>query len=128
MNKSNQLKQVYIDFVAKGKSDDQWLVVLVEQGGESQPSNDFLYSLQNRLYNCLDAILDGELAKKFPYTLNKNITIRVDGYDLFEDEVSEFFANFSEGIFSVPDYHKALDESRYVKNISFELNLEQLKK
>ena len=119
------ISKVVIDFLAKGKSDDEWLVVFVEEG-RIDKVDEFLYALQKKFYDCLDAILDGALAEKFPQTKGGRIVIRLDGYDLPEEQVREFFLAFSNGALETEDYRAALNDNQFVREIGFELNLSEL--
>ncbi|MGH1422974.1 MAG: DUF6572 domain-containing protein [Hyphomonas sp.] len=114
---------VTVDFIARGSSDDEWLMVLVEEGSWQQV-NMRLRSIQDRLYGCIDAAIDGQLAQKFPQTNGKRIVIRLDCYDAPELEVSNFFERFSNLVFVIGDYKQALADSRYASEITFELNFD----
>jgi len=119
---------VTIDFVSQGNAEGHWALVLVEEGpwtGESIEAN--LRRLQDRLYCCIDAALDGQLAAQFPESKGESVLIRVDGYNLPEAEVREFFTRFTQAVLELPDYAAALAGSSLVNGISFELNLELLK-
>ena len=82
-----------------------------------------LQSIQDRLYNCIDAAIDGQLAEQFPQTLGKRIVIELDCYDSPEAEIIEFFDRFSGGVLALDDYRNALSKSPYVREIAFNLNL-----
>src|SRR5688572_30677959 len=110
-----------IDFIAGGDLPDQWLMVLVEEGPWPAPLDSELRRIQDRLYGSVDAALDGLLANDFPESLGKDILIRLDCYDLPEAEVGAFFDRFSDGVFLSEDYKEALQQSRFVKSISFEI-------
>lgn len=114
----------YVDFIAKGETPDTWRMVLVEEG----PWNDIeveLRRVQNRLYDCLDAALDGQLLEKFPATKDKVILIQLDGYNLPEQQISNLFNSFSKNIFEIEDYANALNQNKFVNGIKFKLNLSQ---
>lgn len=115
-----------VNFVAKGSSPDEWKMVLVEQGPWNPLVEAHLSHLQERLYGCVDAALDGQLAEKFPETRGRKIIIQLDCYNLPRAEVGEFFENFSEGIFKVPDYRDALKSSPFVKGITFEVTFDSI--
>ena len=53
--------EITVDFIAK----DPWQMVLDEEGPWEDVSA-HLATLQNRLYSCLDAAIDGQLAEQFP--------------------------------------------------------------
>jgi hypothetical protein len=119
---------VTIDFIAKGERDGTWVLVLVEEGpwpvGEIEAN---LRRLQERLYNCVDAVLDGQLAELHPETEGGQVIVRLDGYDLPQIEVGRFFERFSGSVLHAPGYASALQRSRFVGDIVFQLNLEYLK-
>ncbi|QIL90911.1 hypothetical protein GNX18_14875 [Microbulbifer sp. SH-1] len=119
-------QDVVVDFIARGKSDGEWLMVLVEEGPIQGSLEDFLYGLQDRLYDTIDAVIDGKLAKKFPESKGKNIVIRLDCYDLPRSEIEEFFTAFSKGALKPDDYQKALSNNNFVKTISFEISFDQI--
>jgi hypothetical protein len=86
------MSTVTVDFVARGADASSWHLVLVEQG--PWPAADItseLRRVQERLYGCLDAALDGKVAEKFPDSTGQRITIRLDAYDLPEIEVRGLF-------------------------------------
>ena len=103
-------------------------MVLVEEGpwppSETEAN---LRRLQERLYDCVDAAIDGQLAERFPESNGGLVTVRLDGYDLPYVEVRELFERFSSSILHVPDYASALGRSSFVSGIKFQLNLEHLK-
>lgn len=110
-----------VDFVARGDTPDEWKMVLVEEGPWTGPVSDQLRRIQDRLYGCLDAALDGQLAEKFPESAGKKIVIRLDCYNVPKAEVSDFFSKFSEGVLSLPDYKNALGQNSQVAGIEFEI-------
>ncbi len=95
-------------------------MVLVEEGPWADSVEDHLRALQERLYGCLDAALDGQLAEQFPKASHKNIVVRVDCYDVPRAEVDEFIGRFSEGVLALPDY--SAEASPWVKSFAFEVN------
>jgi hypothetical protein len=122
------MSTVTVDFIARGTSEGTWSIVLVEEG--PWPASDIeanLRRLQERLYNCIDAAIDGQLAKRFPESNGGLVTVRLDGYDLPQLEVREFFERFTSSILRVPDYAFALGQSSFVSGLKFELNLDHLK-
>ena len=110
-----------VDFIAKGTADDEWRMVLVE-AGPWHSSETRLQSIQDRLYNCIDAAIDGQLAEQFPQTFGKRIVIELDCYDSPEAEIIEFFDRFSGGVLALDEYRNALSKSPYVREIAFNLN------
>jgi hypothetical protein len=118
---------VTVDFVAKGESDEVWQMILVEEGPWVTPYEQELRRLQDRLYGCVDAAIDGQLAAQFPQTKGRRIRIRVDGYSLPRQETRSFFDTFSKEVLRIPEYESALSKSDYVSGIEFELRLEDIR-
>jgi len=119
MRSSNEF---IIDFVARGDTDKEWKLVLVEEGPWEELESE-MKRLQDRLYNCLEAALDGLIAEQFPDTIGSAIVIQLDGYNLPDDAVSAFWRTFSSHVLNFPDFAQALASSEFVSSFKFELNL-----
>ncbi|MDN3922456.1 hypothetical protein [Roseateles violae] len=108
------MPEVTVDFITK----DPWQMVLVEEGPwEDVPAS--LRRLQERLYTCIDAAIDGKLAELYPDSLGANVVVRLDGYSLPMPDSREFFERFSSTVMDLPDYKAALETSRHVSGIQF---------
>ena len=94
-------------------------MVLVE-GPWMDSKEDHLRALQERIYGCLNAALDGKLAEQFPQSVGKTVVVRVDCYDVPQNEVDEFIGRFAAGVSRMPDY--ATEGSPYVADFRFEVN------
>lgn len=101
-------------------------MVLVEEGPWENSVSDNLRRIQDRLYGCVDAALDGQLAQQFPETMGKKLIVQLDCYNLPRDKVTEFFEEFSRGIFALPEYRQALSRSPFVRGIGFEINFDSI--
>lgn len=109
--------EITVDFISK----DPWQMVLVEEGPwQDVPAG--LTKLQERLYSCLDAAIDGQLAEQFPDSCGQPITLRVDCYGVPRAETAEFFDRFSASALQLPDYKTALSASPHVSGIQFAIN------
>jgi hypothetical protein len=115
-----------VDFVARGNSPNEWRLVLVEQGPWTNSLEANLSRLQDRLYGCIDAALDGQVAEKFPESRGSRITIQLDCYNLPREPIDEFFEEFASGVFSIPDYRNALNNSPFVNQIGFEITFDSI--
>jgi hypothetical protein len=121
------MRTVTVDFVARAVGIG-WSLVLVEQGPwRAEEVDAHLRRLQDRLYDCIDVALDGTFADKYSEASGGPIVIRVDGYDLPEEPVRQFFARFAGVVLQLPEYAAALAASNVVPSIGFELNLETLR-
>jgi hypothetical protein len=117
-------RNLVVDFVARGEVPGEWRMVLVEEGPWPAPAVDGeLRRLQTRIYDCVDAALDGQMADKFPESRGKRIVIQLDGYRLPANEVQSFFEHFSQGALCSSEYQAALNNNPFTQDIGFELNL-----
>lgn len=110
-----------VEFVAKSESAEDWRIVLVEQGPWQIPVTDALLRIQDRLYDCVDAVLDGQLAERVPESKGGTITIRLDCHNVPGADLTKFFEAFSQGVFESPDYKKARAACVFARDIKFEL-------
>jgi hypothetical protein len=119
---------VTIDFVAFDAEQDAWLLVLVEPGPWIDAAvEDRLTRLQDRLYGCLEAALDGQVAERFPEAIDKRVIVRVDCYDCCgtaRDEVDAFMQRFSVGVRDMPDYSPS--SSPWVRSFEIDVNYDQI--
>jgi hypothetical protein len=99
-------------------------MVLVEEGPWGAQVHDHLVRLQGRIYGCLDAALDGQLAEKFPRLKGRTVVVQVDCYELPQTPIEDFIRRFSEGVASLPDY--STDASPFVREFFFEVNHDTL--
>jgi hypothetical protein len=109
------------DLVAKGSTPDECRVVLIEQGPWKGTPAERLARIHERLYRCVDAILDGQLAQEFPETDGKRVVVQLECRDLAAAGVADTFNKFSSGVFQIPRYRAALEAAQHTKGISFEL-------
>ena len=92
-------------------------MVLVEAGPWTDTETR-LRTLQERLYGCMDAAIDGQLADQFPASRGKEVIIQVDFYDVPRAQAEDFMERFAFGIKFLPDYNPA--GSPYVAGFRFE--------
>lgn len=115
-----------VDFVAKGDSPDEWRMVLVEEGPWSSSIDEQLHRIQERMYGCIDAALDGQLAESFPESKGKRVIVQLDCYNVPRDKVEEFFQRFSSGVFELEDYRQALEDNEFVRDMGFEISFDNI--
>ena len=112
-----------INFIAFNEARDTCQMVLVE-GPWDGDTEDHLRSLQDRMFGCLNAALDGHLAAQFPEAKGLNVVIRVDCYDVPRDEVEAFVGRFTDGIATMSNYSTA--GSPFVQQFLFEVGFDNL--
>ena len=121
------MAEVTVDFVARDQPHGGWSLVLVEHGPwHCDDVSEHLRRIQERLYTCLDAALDGAVAAQFPESRDKPLVIRVDAYNVAADQLRAFFRNFSQQVPLLPDYARALSAREFFPSVSFELNVRDL--
>ncbi|HET6396916.1 MAG TPA: DUF6572 domain-containing protein [Pseudoxanthomonas sp.] len=115
-----------VDFVAKGDSPDEWKMVLVEEGPWVGPIDEQLRRIQERMYGCIDAALDGQLAESFPDSKGKRVIVQLDCYNVPRAEVEDFFQRFSSGVLTLEDYREALERSEFVEGLGFNISFDNI--
>ena len=115
-----------IDFVARGPLPNEWRLVLVEQGPWTGPVADEIRRVQERLYGCLDAALDGLVAEKLPDSKGGDVVISLACYNLPAKEVAAFFDAWRAGVLKIPDYEAALNKSPFVGKIRFDITFDAI--
>ncbi len=118
-----QMSNVIVNFIAFDKARDACLMVLVEENWTKE-TKDHLRALQDRMFGCLEAALDGQLAEQFPESVGKRIVVRIDCYDVPRHEVDEFVTRFAAGISELPDFSSK--HSPYIAGYAFEVNHDSL--
>lgn len=120
------MNELVVDFVARGHAPGEpWLMVLVESGPwDEREVESNLRRIQARMYDCVDAALEGRLADRFPDSRGQNVVVRLDGYDLPEAAVRDFFERFASAALQLPDYAAALESSTAVSSLAFDLQLD----
>lgn len=116
--------EIIVDFVAEGDSPEEWRMVLVEEGPWFGSVENQLRRIQERMYGCIDAALNGQLAEQFPGSKGKRIIMQLDCYNVPREEVEGFFGRFSAGVVCLDDYRRALERCEFVKEIRFDINFE----
>lgn len=121
--------QVTVDFVARDQAHGGWSLILIEEGPwDPATISDHLKRIQDRLYECLDAALDGAVTTQFPESRGKPLMIRLDAFNVPEAELRGFFDRFAREVPKLPDYAKGLREQQHFPTVSFELNVMALKR
>lgn len=113
------MSEVTVDFITK----NPWQMVLVEQGPwEDVKAN--LRRVQDRLYTCVDAAIEGKLVELYPDSVGANVLIRLDGYNLPMPDTQEFFNRFSSTVLELQDYKASIYNSPHISGIQFVAHFE----
>ena len=117
--------QVTVDFIARNEPNGGWSLILIEEGPwDAATIPDHLRRIQDRLYTCLDAAVDGGVTAQYPESRGKPLMIRLEAFRVPEAELRGFFSRFTSEVPKLPDYEKALREQRFFPKVSFELNVD----
>ena len=122
------MDEVTIDLITHNPKDDKYAMILVEEG--PWPDEDIvtkLHELQDRLYNCVFAAIDGQLASLYPDSKGKDVVIRLDCFNIPTDDVVDFFDRFSKHIMNSEKIQNDLRTKDFVKSLSFEYSRGTLK-
>jgi hypothetical protein len=79
-----------------------------------------LQRLQRRLYNVVDFVVDGFLAKEHPESRGKSVVIRLDCYNTPREECERFFFQFAEHIYACKETQMTIAKRGHIKDIHFE--------
>jgi hypothetical protein len=122
-------RQLTVNLVTERPSDGAFIMVLVEEGPWSVDETEInLRRIQDRLYDCVDAAVDGHFAAKFPDSLNKPVVVRLDCYDTPDKPVRDFIKRFADGIANSKDLQLDLLNQGFVTSIHFEYNWRTLER
>lgn len=107
-----------VDFVVMD-SPNHWKMILVEEGPWTGPVEDHLRRIQDRMYECVDAVLDGKLADQFPESKGAHISVELECFNVLRAEVEGLVERFASQVPLLDDYRSALQGSPYTSGISF---------
>jgi len=112
-----------IDLITERPADGAFVLILIEEGPwDPDQIESHLQRIQDRLYDCIDAAIDGHLAAKYPKSTGKPVIIRLDCYDTPDETIANFMRRFAESISGSHDVQRDLAVGRFVKSLSVEHN------
>jgi len=116
-----------IDLVTQRPADGAYVLVSVEAGPwQTDNVQTELRRIQDRLYDCVDAAVDGHLAAKYPESRGKPVVIRLDCYDTPDKPVSDFMKRFAESIARSHEIQRDVVGQGWVASLGFEYNWRML--
>ena len=121
------MSEVTADFVARDQPHGGWALVLVEEGPWPPGAvDDNLRRVQDRLYGCLDAALDGQVADRFPDSVGRPLVIRLEAIDVPQTALADFYERFKSTVPTLPDYAQAIRDCKHYPSIGFEITMSDL--
>lgn len=114
--------KVTVNFVTR-RPDGACVLHLVEEGPwDSAAIERNLKRVQERLYNCVDALLDGVVAEQFPESIGQVGVIQLGCYDLPSEKVQSFFDRFTSFINESQEYQDDVSKSPHISDLEFNIN------
>jgi hypothetical protein len=109
-----------LDLVTYDPKSDEFVLYLVEDG--PWPSSDpewreCLKRIQERIFDAVNAAVDGGVAKKFPDSKGKPVRVQLDAPHGTPARVEEMIAAVRRFLADDEEYRKAIAESPYVKAV-----------
>jgi hypothetical protein len=114
------MPSVTFDIVASHPEHGEAIVYLVEDGPWPEDDagwNTRLHELQDRLYNAVDAVVDGQLASRFPELQGKPVRVQVDSPRGCPERVQDFVRRFGEALRAPGEYRDAIAGSEFVNGL-----------
>lgn len=109
--------QTKIDLITK-LPDGGCKLVLVEVGPWSDEEKDQkLHRLEQRICDCVTAVMNGMVAERYPETLGRAVTIQVDSYDTPRWDVEKLLARLQNTVNTSAEIQQQLKSGRFTSSI-----------
>jgi hypothetical protein len=112
--------RVTLDIVSTDPVHGEGVVHLVEEGPWPEDDSGWnarLRELQDRLYNAVDAVVDGHLAGKFPDLHGKPVRIQIDSPSGCPARLQAFVRTFGEALAHPGEYREAIASCVFVSGL-----------
>jgi hypothetical protein len=119
---------VTIETITHEPKRDAFVLICVEQGPwlpEAVPAH--FRRIQDRLLDCVDAAVDGGVARLHPDSIGKLIVIRLNCYDTPQADLEEHFFRVAEYVHQSEEIQAAIRDKLYVAGLEFEFNCRTLR-
>lgn len=111
-------KKVTIDLIGRNSEDDEYILILVEEGPWDELSfEDRLRKIQDRVYGVVDAAIDGALIQQYPDSKGQKICVQIDCYDPPSDLVKKLVKGLGNYISDNDEYQKAIKREKKISSI-----------
>jgi hypothetical protein len=110
------MSQVTINFITEDSANDEYVLYLVEEGPWF-PSQieERMRSLQERIYNAVDAAMDGHVAAKCPDSKGRRVRVQVDCHDDPPPDVDEMVTRINDFVGGDEQYQRDVSGSCFVR-------------
>jgi len=111
------MPRLTVDIVSEDPTADEFVLHLIEEGPwEIDALKGRLQTIQNRLYDAVDLIIDGNLVKRYPESKGKSIRIQLDCFDE-PNEVHELTERFQKHMLADPECLASIRACAFASNI-----------
>jgi hypothetical protein len=114
------LRTLKIDLVTDDASSGELVVYLVEDGPWPTPPLDMITvpkRIQGRIFDAIDAAIDGYIAAEFPDSIGKNIRVQIDSPSGCPEQLQDLVNAVHRFVGEDVQYATTLKQSNYVKGI-----------
>lgn len=120
MEKSSSVR---VNMIRRRPVDEAYVLVLVEDGPWPESKVlDGLQKVQTRLMQTVDAVLDGSFARRFPESKGKHFVIRLNSYNIENEELDILFTRFTSWIKKSERVERGIKDSGTIRSLHFEYN------
>ena len=116
---SQNPEKLTVNLVTWDRANDEYVLYLVEEGPwEASSLPDRLRQIQRRIYNAVDAVIDGHFATRFPDSKGKKARIQLDYHtDAPLDAIEALLHKFSLYISYNQEYQRAIAEKAFISSL-----------
>ena len=108
-------ERVTIDFFTVDPSAAEFVLYLVEEGPWTESAiEERLRAIQARIYNAIDAALDGHVAREHPESQGMPVRIQVDLHDHPPEPVRGLVTRLAEHVATDAEYQRDIGQSPHV--------------
>jgi hypothetical protein len=106
--------------VTEDPSTGEFVVYFIEDGPWPDGSADFaatLHRIQDIVFDCADAAIDGGIAKVYPDSVGKKVRIQVDSPSGCPDRLFQLVKNADHYLAASESYSAAISKSKFISGI-----------
>lgn len=112
--------RIAIDFVTHDPAHDEFALYFVEDGPwnlDNSMEENSLRQIQDKVFDAMDAAIDGGLATALPDSLGKKVRIQIDSPSGCPDLLQELVTKINEYIQGTAEYASAINHSTFIAGL-----------
>jgi hypothetical protein len=116
---SQNPEKLTVNLVTWDPDNEEYVLYLVEEGPwEASSLPDRLRQIQKRIYNAVDAVIDGHFATRFPDSKGKKARIKLDYHtDAPLDAIEVLLNTFGIYISQNEEHQRAIEEKAFISGL-----------